>query len=895
MSLLNLVRLKEYIVTLHNREDLDSLYDDLESDQKFPPGTDIKRSVKCLHRRPTSRNTHYFLTEWEAEELKRDPRVRTVSIHPRELGIKAGESAVSQSSNNWNKSSSTANSHKNFALLRCTEGVQRAGWGSDGTTNQTGTITLSQTGKNVDVVIVDGDGLITSHPEFSVNANGTGGARAQYYNWFQHNPVVTGDASGTYVNAGVAGSYHAVHVMGTAGGNTQGWARDANLYNIFYDAGNPGDFSYVYDYVREFHRNKSVNPSTGRKNPTICNNSWGESIFPLEWSFSDITAVTYRGTRYTAPGGTTTYTGQSGVYSSSSQLTAFTGDPINLAQRITTSGSETNPTPQAAFNTIPLSWAQSGSQAYLIALTAPSSSYIVTVNVTSSLTVRVRHNVAVGVSSSDVTITGEIVITPPVSGAFTYQSGPFTGPEAETDINETVTFNEVGTYTITYNTTITSSSEDITYAVLLDCVLNTTGGSPSANVLDLGTVSVSDTTGWTTSTIPTVGNNDDGYWTLSLPFTVTYLSQNYGTVYIGTNTYLTFGAGSTAFAGISPSSPNLPKIMVGAADNSVQRISYITEGTTPNRIFKIVVEGNAATSGALGNPGMKFEYKFYENDATQIDLIIAQNNRRTISGGGFTSGELNGWGFISGQRIPARVAALDSDLEDAIDEGIIIVGAAGNGRWKHDVPGGVDWDNTFEMGNRYPASVSQPYYYMRGTSPTANDVYDPERPIGDQGYDIPNICVGAIDITANERKVNFSDCGPGVDIYAPGTSIISAWNNSVLVTFVADTRGGGNIAKISGTSMASPQVCGVLACALETYPDMTQEQAKEYIIGISKSNQINDTGGGPTDVASLQGSPNKYLFYRIERPISGNTFPKLNYKLRPSSGAVYPRPRIRRK
>lgn len=889
MSLLNYVRLKEYIVTLHNRGDLDSIYDELESEGKSPQDVDINRSVKCLYRRPTSRNTHYLLTEWEAEELKKDPRIKSISIHPRELGIKAGESAVTQTSSAWNKSTSTLNTHKNFALLRCTEGVQRSGWGSDGTTSQTATITLSQTGKNVDVVIVDGDGLITSHPEFAINADGTGGARAKYYNWFQHNPVVTGGIAGTYTNAGVSGSYHAVHVMGTTGGNTQGWARDANLYNIYYDAGNPGDFSYVYDYVREFHRNKSVNPATGRKNPTICNNSWGQSIFPSQWAFSDITAVTYRGTRYTAPGGTTTYSGQSGVYSRSSLLSAFTGNPENIAQRIVTSGSETNPSPEATYSSIPPSWTTSGNQAYLATLSAPLSTYSVTVNVNSTLTARVRHNVAVGVSSNTVTITGEIVVTPPISGAFTFQSGPFTGADAETDIEETVTFNETGTWTITYNTTVTSSSEDIVYATLLDCVLNITGGSPAAVVTDLGSVSIGSTAGLTSSTTPTVGNNDDGYWTLSLPFTVTYLNQNYTSIFVGTNTYLTFGSGSTQYSGISASSPNLPKIMVGASDNSVQRIYYGTEGSSPNRTFRVIVEGNASTGGTLGSPGMKYQYTFYENSADQIDLIIAQNNRKTTSGGGFTTGELNAWGFIASQRIPARVAALDADLEDAIDEGIIIVGAAGNGRWKHDVPGGPDWDNTFEMANRYPASVSQPYYYMRGTSPTAND----DTINGD--WDIPNICVGAIDITSLERKVNFSDCGPGVDIYAPGSYIMSSWNSSGVVSFVADTRGGGNLAKISGTSMASPQVCGVLACALETYPDMTQEQAKEYIIGISKANQINDTGGGPTDTASLQGSPNKYLFYRIERPVTGNTFPKLNYKLRPSSGAVYPRPRIRRK
>lgn len=890
MSLIQYVRLKEYIVTLHDSKDLDTIYDDLESQGKAPEGTDIVRAVKCLNRRPKSRNTHYFLTEWEAEELKRDPRVKKVSLHPRELGIKAGEFAVRQISDRWNKSTGITNLDKNFALLRCTEGEQRPGWGSNGISNQSGTVTLTQTGKNVDVIIVDGDGLISSHPEFAVNSDGTGGSRALYYNWYQHDPEVKGTAATTYVNGGISGSYHAVHVMGTTGGNTQGWARDANLYNIYYFAGAFGDsdFPYVYDYVREFHRTKSVNPATGRKNPTICNNSWGESIFPTEWTFSDITAVTYRGTRYEAPTGTLEFSGQSGVYSSSALLSSFTGDPENIAQRITTSGSEVNETPEAEYSDIPVSWQQSGNQAYLIALSSPDSTYTVSVNVTSPLTVQVRHNVAVGVSSSTVTLSGEIGIIPPSGLPESYSQGPLTGTDVETTIDETLTFNEIGIYTIVYNTTITSDSEDITYATLLDCLLNISGGTPSATITDLGSVIFTSKLTLTLSEDPYVGSNDDGYWELNLPFTVTYLNVNYTVIYIGTNGYLTFGDGSVQYAGLGPSVPNLPKIMVGAADNSIQRLWFGTQGSSPNRTYTVQIEGNASTSGTIGNPGMEYQYTFYESNPTQIDLVIEKNNRKINVGAGFTTTQLNDWGFISGQRIPARVDALDSDVEDAIDEGIIVVGAAGNGKWKHDLPGGPDWDNTFEMANRYPGSVSQPYYYMRGSSPTAND------DLINGNYDLPNICVGAIDITRDERKRDFSDCGPGVDIYAPGTSIISAWNNSNNATFVADTRGGGNLAKISGTSMASPQVCGVLACALEIYPNMTQEQAKEYILGISKIGQINDTGGGPTDFNSLQGSPNRYLFYRLERPASGRVFPKINYKLRPATGSVFPRPRIRR-
>jgi hypothetical protein len=94
--------------------------------------------------------------------------------------------------------------------------------------------------------------------------------------------------------------------------------------------------------------------------------------------------------------------------------------------------------------------------------------------------------------------------------------------------------------------------------------------------------------------------------------------------------------------------------------------------------------------------------------------------------------------------------------------------------------------------------------------------------------------------------------------------------------------------------MASPQVAGVLACALEVYPGMTQEEAKAYIIAYAKSNQLTVTNGGPTDAQDIQGAPNKFLYYYKERATSGNTFPKINFKQRPTTGSVYPRTRIRR-
>lgn len=894
MSLFDYIRTKQYIVVVNDYSDLDSIYDELESFGKSPPNLELTRAIVCVSRRPNSRGTIYKLSEWEASQLAGDPRIKSIELVPKELGIQAGETTTVQSSSNWDKSNTNSTNMKNWGLLRCAEGSQRTGWGGtgfegtgSGTAVQTGTISLAQTGRNVDVVIVDGDGLVWDHPDFKTNADGSGVARTFQYNWFQHNAAVTGGASGTYT---YSVSDHATHVAGTVAGNTQGWARNSNIYNIFYYAGAVGDnnFPFVIDYVREFHRTKPINPATGRRNPTICNNSWGMSIFPSEWSFSNISAVTYRGTRNTPfANPPTTYGGVSGVYSANSLLANFTGNPENLAQRITTTGGIA-PSATASFTSVPGSWIQSGLyQVYVTGITAPAASY--TVRVQGPGTVSLRNNTASGGNTGNITLTSNITITSPNGVNEIYSEGPRTGAEVETNIQRTYVMANNEIYTINYLTDLnTALSDDPITAFAMYCTIETTGGTPAtASVTNLGNINVGSVTGLTISTTPTVGNSDDGFWTLGIPFNVTYLGTAHNTVYVGTNTYLTFEGGSTIYFGIDADTPNFPKIMVGSADNSVQRIYHGTEGSSPNRTFRIIVEGNASTSGTLGNPGMRYQYTFYEATPSRIDLIIGQNNRKTVTGQAFTNEQLNSWGLISGQRIPVRVAALDADIEDAIDEGIIFVGAAGNGRWKHDVPGGTDWNNTFEMSTRYPGSVSSPYYYMRGTSPTAND-----NTISGS-YDIPNICVGAVDSIQIDQKVLFSDCGPGVDMWAPGTAIISALPS--YASSIADPRSGSHfIGKFNGTSMASPQVCGVIACALEIYPNMKQEDAKAYILNYAKQNQLTASGTTPTAGQNLQGAPNLMLFYYKERQDTGNTYPKINYKIRPAAGAVYPRPRIKR-
>jgi hypothetical protein len=884
-NLKNYVETKEYIVTLKDKNDLENFYNDMES-LRTAKITIPNREVVCIDRRNSSRSTHYLLTKWEANELKNDPRVKKVELHPKYLGVSADvfASTKTQTSDFWNKSGSTSNTHLNYSLLRCYEGVNRAGWGSDGTNNQSGTIKLDATGKNVDVVIVDDDGLVSGHPEYAVNADGTGGSRYIEYNWFQHDPVVKGTAAGNY-NYGTGS--HSTHVAGTVAGTTQGWARDANIYNIYYYAGAVGNvnFPYVMDYVREFHRTKEVNLETGRKNPTITNNSWGMSIFPSEWALTDITAVTYRGVRYTPESSGPSFNGYSGVCDSNSRLATLLGFE-NFGNRITTAGPY-NP-PGGDILTKPISWSQEGNQTYLTNFDPPEQTYTVTVQGPGTLTL--INNVAAESFTGNLTLSSSIVIKEGDTVLESYSQGPFTTPEGgstETNIRETFVLTDLVEYTIEFTTDLDlSNAGSPVIAVAMSLTISDGGtDTPTATVTEITNQLLGAGT-LTVSTAPTSGNNDDGFWQINLDFPISYLGNAYNAVYVGTNTYLTFTAGSNAYISLGPSTPNLPKIMWSCEDNSVQRIYYGAEGVAPNRTYRIRVEGTASTGGTIGSPNMVCEYVFYEATPNQIDLQTGVNGRKVTSSGSFSTEQLNTWGFISGQRIPKRVAALDADIEDAISEGILYVGAAGNGRWKHSLPGEADWNNTFEMANRYPDSVTEPYYYMRGTSPTANDTTD--HPDGD--FEIPNICVGSIDVTTGDYKATYSDCGVGVDIWAPGTNIISSYTGGV-----SDSRNGSySVGKLSGTSMASPQVCGVLACALESNPHWNQRQAKQYITSIAKQNQITATTGGPADVRDLQGAPNLFLYYKRTRADTGVTVPKNDQGARPSSGMAWPRPKIYR-
>ena len=91
------------------------------------------------------------------------------------------------------------------------------------------------------------------------------------------------------------------------------------------------------------------------------------------------------------------------------------------------------------------------------------------------------------------------------------------------------------------------------------------------------------TIGWgavsvlTSYTTYTSGSTDDGYLRVPLPFTFSFLGTTYTDVYVGTNTYLTFGHGSSHFGSLGASDPPYPTIFIAGGDHSAQRIGYFTQ------------------------------------------------------------------------------------------------------------------------------------------------------------------------------------------------------------------------------------------------------------------------------------------------------------------------------
>ena len=99
---------------------------------------------------------------------------------------------------------------------------------------------------------------------------------------------------------------------------------------------------------------------------------------------------------------------------------------------------------------------------------------------------------------------------------------------------------------------------------------------------------------------------------------------------------------------------------------------------------------------------------------------------------------------------------------------------------------------------------------------------------------------------------------------------------------------------MSGTSMASPQVAGILACVVGVYRDFNQADCLDWLITTSTKDQIYDSNSSDQDdFYNLMGAPNRYLHFRKERKWGGHVWPDVDRRKRDphstSNRQVFPR------
>ncbi|KAI0752918.1 serine protease [Daedaleopsis nitida] len=103
------------------------------------------------------------------------------------------------------------------------------------------------------------------------------------------------------------------------------------------------------------------------------------------------------------------------------------------------------------------------------------------------------------------------------------------------------------------------------------------------------------------------------------------------------------------------------------------------------------------------------------------------------------------------------------------------------------------------------------------------------------------ITVGATDI--NDSRAGFSNYGSVVNIFAPGVGVISTWIGSNTA-----------INSISGTSMATPHIAGLLATLLQANRMMTPSQLATGLQRLATPNAISGVPSGTVNLFAYNGA-----------------------------------------
>jgi len=229
-------------------------------------------------------------------------------------------------------------------------------------------------------------------------------------------------------------------------------------------------------------------------------------------------------------------------------------------------------------------------------------------------------------------------------------------------------------------------------------------------------------------------DEDDDYHEIILPWTVTFLGQEYDRVYLGTNSYLTFVEGNDDYNPIYPGNIPQPAIFVGAGDNGLS--NYYT-GTILNGSqteFRIRYEGWNETDGNPTGYTQVWEAVFVSGVTDEIKIVMGETLRNPGGTWGISDGsrwieEFNGLPFYDAKEDNTFNSLLISPISTASASEVKITGPGVT----TDVDGDVVYINIDPLGQ---AGIGVGYNNEDDYSIIASKRYDLLLTTGENGSSI---------------------------------------------------------------------------------------------------------------------------------------------------------------
>ncbi|KAJ3123256.1 serine protease, partial [Irineochytrium annulatum] len=258
--------------------------------------------------------------------------------------------------------------------------------------------------------------------------------------------------------------------------------------------------------------------------------------------------------------------------------------------------------------------------------------------------------------------------------------------------------------------------------------------------------------------------------------------------------------------------------------------------------------------------GKDRDYAYFENDGLHVTAYVIDTGvniehvdfeGRAVWGATIPENDPDTDGNGHGTHVAGTIAGRAFGVaKNATIVAVKVLRSNGSGTMS-DVLKGIEWAAQDHVSRNKGSKKSQSVANMSlggGKSPALDKVVDGAVSAGVHfavaaGNDNADACnyspaasknsVTVLATTVDDTRAWFSNWGKCIDIGAPGHQILSAWIGSKIATNV-----------ISGTSMASPHVAGVMAALISRadseYFFVTPKELKAHLIDLSIKNVIED-------------------------------------------------------